>query len=659
MNSLHLVNIETLKTQLKQEKTQAKRITILYKLVQCLYPSDLTAAQQYAEEGIAMAQTEGDQRSLANFSDILAQVCRIHGQFSEALHLLEQSLHIREILEDKEKIANIYNSIGVINENQDNYAEALRYYSKSLDIYQHIKNEFGQANVLNNIGIIQFKRGNYIAALENYYSALEVYELLKLNAQLAGTLNNIGVIYKRQGDYKRAKYFYEKCLNIRQELGDKSGMALSFMNIGNLYKEQEEYNKALDYHQQSLMLRVAIDDRETGSSHLAIAATLVKLDQLEVATSHYLNAWKLSRELLISSMEVNAVVGLAKICAVHKQKAIIEEMIRREMGEAYQSMEVLLHNALHAAEKIEHVNATCILYKSLADFYRQKEDFAKAYQFLEKHITTNNQLLDAQKLETINNLRNKHELEQKEKLQKINSELEETIRIRTEQLTMQNLQLKEYARIVAHDLKEPVRNIGTFANLLKKQFADTIDDEVKEYLHFILFNTNHIEQLLKDLMSYTILSNNEIADCQPVSLNQLLENLTHLLHARIQESGTRLEIANMPPVKVQETHLKQLFQNLLQNAIKFRCKNVPCVIKMNYIEQEKSYLFSVKDNGIGIPTASQQEVFRLFNRLDKKRFEGTGVGLAICKKIVNMYGGNIWLESEEGTGTTFFFTLPK
>ncbi len=659
MNNLHLVNIETLQSQLKQETSDQKRLPILQKLVKRLYPSELSAAQQYAEEGLRIALQVKDKKATANLSNMIAQVYRIHGNFKASLNHLQQALHIQKELKDKINIANIYNSIGVIHENQDNYAEALRFYAKSLNTFEQLKNEMGQANVRNNIGIVQFKRGNYIAALENYYAALQVYESLKVESQLASTYNNIGVIYKRQGDITRARCYYDKCLHIRKRLGDKSGIALSFMNIGNLLKEQGTYEEALEYHQNSLQLRSNINDRETGFSHLSIASTFLKLKQLNESAKHYLEAWQLSQEVKIGSMEVQALEGLVRIYFMHEHPMQIEAMIVAGMGEQYKGIEALLHHALQTAEKIEHTNAISTVCEALGTLYQQKDDFEQAFFYLKKHIEFNKKLLDAQKLDAINQLQNKHELDQREKLQKINSELEETVRIRTEQLTYQNLQLKEYARIVAHDLKEPVRNISTFSNLLEQRFSDILDEEGKEYLHFILFNTRHIDQLLKDLMTYTVLSNNEIADCAPISLNDILSNLQQILFSRIQETGTHLDISSLPSIKAQATHINQLFQNLLQNAIKFRRKDVPCVIKVNAVEQATHYLFSIKDNGIGIPLSFQKEVFRIFNRLDKKRFEGTGIGLAICQKIISMYGGEIWLESQEGVGTTFFFTLPK
>jgi len=167
-----------------------------------------------------------------------------------------------------------------------------------------------------------------------------------------------------------------------------------------------------------------------------------------------------------------------------------------------------------------------------------------------------------------------------------------------------------------------------------------------------------MHQLLKDLLQYAAIGNNGEPPGE-VDLNEVLQSVMDNLQMKIKESGATIEAMELPEVKADRTRMIQLFQNLAANALKFRSDRPPEIV-FTCAEQQKGWLFAVKDNGIGIPEEEQEQVFRIFQRTGAgKAYEGTGIGLAICEKIIHQLGGKIWMESVEGHGSVFYFTIPE
>ena len=230
--------------------------------------------------------------------------------------------------------------------------------------------------------------------------------------------------------------------------------------------------------------------------------------------------------------------------------------------------------------------------------------------------------------------------------------------IQNRKLERKNDELQRFAYIASHDLKEPLRNIGSFATLLKRRFKGELGEEADDYIDFITNNVSRMYDLLHEILIYSKLENEDILE-ELVSLEEVVNMVIGTFKGKIMENGVDIMVANLPDVKGHKLHLGQLFQNLISNSIKYSDKKNPKVeigIKEKF--QGNDIVFFVKDNGIGIDMEFRDQVFEIFKRLHgKDDYEGTGVGLAICKKIVNQNNGEIWVESELGKGATFYFTL--
>jgi PAS domain S-box-containing protein len=222
-----------------------------------------------------------------------------------------------------------------------------------------------------------------------------------------------------------------------------------------------------------------------------------------------------------------------------------------------------------------------------------------------------------------------------------------------------NADLEQFAYSATHDLQEPLRAVTAYCQLLQRRFLGGLGPEADEIIGFCVGGATRMELLINDLLAYTRASGALEAAQETVDLNVAFEAALLNLSAAIVQSGASVTRDLLPAVRIGTTHFQQILQNLIGNAIKYR-SDAPPRIHVSAREQDGAWLFSVQDNGIGIDPQYHEQIFGLFKRLHSgAKYPGTGIGLAICKKLVERYGGRIWLQSEEGQGTTFFFTLPQ
>lgn len=231
------------------------------------------------------------------------------------------------------------------------------------------------------------------------------------------------------------------------------------------------------------------------------------------------------------------------------------------------------------------------------------------------------------------------------------------------ELARSNADLEQFAYISSHDLREPLRAVSSFASLLSKRYHGKIDTEADTVIEFIINGVKRMETLINDLLAYSRVAKSNVHE--PVNCEKLLEEVLSDLRDPIGKNRAIVTHDALPTLKADPMELRQLFQNLLSNAIKFHGKESP---RIHISAQRRSnpeengrqeWVFLVKDNGIGIEPQYAKRIFVIFQRLhSQSEYPGTGIGLAICKKIVERYGGHIWVESEAGEGSTFRFTIP-
>lgn len=240
-------------------------------------------------------------------------------------------------------------------------------------------------------------------------------------------------------------------------------------------------------------------------------------------------------------------------------------------------------------------------------------------------------------------------------LKKLNIILEE----RAIKLQQSNEELEQFAYVASHDLQEPLRMVTSFLSLLERKYDGQLDDKAKQYIHFAVDGAKRMRQIILDLLEFSRVGRIR-EELDSIDMNQMIEGIFALNKERIDHLKAKIIYDQLPIIKSYETPVYQVLQNLVSNSLKYHSTSEEPRIEIKIEDKEQEWLFSVKDNGIGIDPSYHDKVFQLFQRLHTKdEYSGTGIGLSLCKKIIEDMNGKIWLESAEGKGSTFYFTLPK
>ncbi|MES1161009.1 MAG: ATP-binding protein, partial [Bacteroidota bacterium] len=240
--------------------------------------------------------------------------------------------------------------------------------------------------------------------------------------------------------------------------------------------------------------------------------------------------------------------------------------------------------------------------------------------------------------------------------QEVNSSLEKKVRIRTAEIESKNKELEQFAYVASHDLQEPLRTISGFVELIQKQYRGKFDANADKLLDYISQASDRMKILIKDLLDYSRIGREK--EIKQVDCNNLLAEVLADLEQVIKESGATVRSERLPVLHAYPTELKLLFQNLITNSIKFHKPGLAPAVAIGSEKENGHWKFSVRDNGIGIDQQFTERIFIIFQRLhNRTQYEGSGIGLAHCKKIAELHGGHIWVESEPGEGSRFFFTI--
>lgn len=242
-----------------------------------------------------------------------------------------------------------------------------------------------------------------------------------------------------------------------------------------------------------------------------------------------------------------------------------------------------------------------------------------------------------------------------ESLKELNIKLEK----HAKELALSNAELEQFAYVASHDLQEPLRMVTSFLTQLDIKYKPQLDEKAHQYIEFAVDGARRMRQIILDLLDFSRIGKHEDS-LQEVSLSQIVAEVLKLQGKLIEESSAQFQIGDLPTLHTYRSPMVQVFQNLIGNALKYRNKETSPLIKINAVESESEWLFSIEDNGIGIEKEYFDRVFIIFQRLhSKNEYSGTGMGLAIVKKILENIGGQIWVNSKAGAGSIFYFTMPK
>jgi PAS domain S-box-containing protein len=288
-----------------------------------------------------------------------------------------------------------------------------------------------------------------------------------------------------------------------------------------------------------------------------------------------------------------------------------------------------------------------------SSFRFRKPDDTYAYVYERGFITRNEQR------KAIRMIGATRDITQQKESEILLKELNDQLKTRAEELANSNVELERFAYVASHDLQEPLRMVSSFLQLLQKKYERQLDVTANKYINLAVDGSNRMKRLINDLLQFSRITSSPMA-LKPIDTNEILIELQEMFKMKLQTCNGKIQVENLPIVNADKTPMMQLLQNLISNALKYKSIERDPVIQVSAIEGLLEWTFVVEDNGIGIESKFFDKIFVIFQRLhNKDEYSGTGIGLAICKKIVERFNGKIWLESIAGKGSKFYFTIPK
>jgi signal transduction histidine kinase len=583
-------------------------------------------------------------------------------------------------------------------------ANAMNYLkeAKKIDTTQLSQVEY--ASLLGNEGKIFLGLNDYERSQEMFLKQLSVYEKYNYKEGIAKVNFNLGGLFFEQNDFDQALLNYQKSLDYAEELNDVKGKMKTLNAMGQTRGRMQDYTRSLSACSDALLLARASNDRmEIAKINANLGFACEHLGRYDDALEYYNTALDVAEE-----MNNKRLVG-----QISKELGNIHLATGDEMQAG-----VFFAKALASANATDSKLLKKNIYESLWPFYEQTGKDSLAYDCLKKLLAIKDELYNDERTRHLINNQIRYETEQREQevkqlkareleskltIQKqrmsnyvliivvllalilvvalynafrrkksYNEELEKEVKKRTSDLEKSNAQLKEsnhlleqsnvelerFAYIASHDLKSPLRNVISFLNLIERKLKPVEDQNIAEYLRFASENARQMHQLIQDVLEFSRVNSKDHSKSQ-VDLNETLMLISQNLKDEMERKNAVVFANYLPVIEANSVHILQLLQNLISNGLKYNRSKQPRVVVSHRAEEEK-HVFSVRDNGIGISPEYHEQIFEMFKRLHtKEEFAGTGIGLALCRKIVHNHGGSIWLESSEGQGTTFYFSIPK
>ncbi len=578
----------------------------------------------------------------------LAIVHRKNGNFRTAFSYYEKVFDIAEKINDYEMIASTYHGLGMLHRETGIYDKAISYYLKSLDIsikmqspkniivshieisetylktkdYEkallHIEKAYKLAisqqsqdikeketdvqlaNILKCYGEILFERENTEGALKKYDEAIAIYRKIDLKVYIARTLMSIADVYFKKQQFAQVSATYKDCLKYESQFLESDQAELHY-KIGVLHRQQNRNAEAETEFLKSLKIAEKLDYKEIAqrANYQMFLLCFDKHENPRALT--YLNVANALNDSLFNANKT-------------RQTAEMELKFDSEKREN----EI---NTLRARE------TRFLLIVSISAFLM-------IVLFLGFLIQMRGRSFIAMKIKN-------------DEIQQQYKRLEESNEI-----------LSQFAYVAAHDLKEPLRSIGSYVGLIQMKYAKDLPPDAKEYMQFVNSGVKRMYSLLTDLLDFS-----QVISQQPgaevIRPDEVLEDVKANLRNAIESKNAQvLCMDNLPSIRMNRSHLLQLFQNLIGNALKFT--TITPIVRIEGREENGNIVLTIEDNGIGINKEYGSKVFVLFQQLNKKdKFDGTGIGLTICKNIVEKYNGRIWFDSEENIGTKFYISIPS
>jgi len=538
---------------------------------------------------------------------------------------------------------------------------AHEYFIKVIKLREEAGDEIGLIGDFYSYGSLSFYQKNYNKALENYKKTLVLAKKHNNETFIYNATSALGATYEQIGELAQSLVYNAEALKLAKEQNYDVGISYAFHNFGSNYAVQNNHEKALEYFDRSLATKKANDKFGKAGDYIAIGKSHLYLKNYAQAKESLEKALQLGIDIKAKTRIASAHEQLAKVYkgtgnlrkeneCLNMYIAVKDSMLNEEAIKEIRQREYSYKMAQNEKQIIVLKSETEILKAEKRVSYLKNIFWILAFCSLAVVVVV--LFYNWKKQQNMARLLQEKHYEIEEKNEKI--------QIQNRLLEQSNVELQNFAYVASHDLKEPLRMVNSFSGLLKRKYNDVLDDRGQEYMYYITDAVDRMGTLLDDLLDYSRVTTSD-KNSEAVNTGNVAAKVRMNLTPRLEEKSGDVIINydKMPEIQGNKSQFGQLLQNLISNGLKFQ-NGKPPVVEVDCQERKKDYLFSVKDNGIGISKENQAKVFDMFTRLHtREQFEGTGIGLSTCKKIVNRHGGKIWVESEVGQGATFFFTVSK
>jgi signal transduction histidine kinase len=640
---------------------------------------DFPTAVSHINQVIDWAQKNNNTAYLFRCYRIKGYIFEQNNDLEQAAKAYSDALNLQSKVSNTEKM-DIFLDWAILNKRRGDYTTAKEYYQNTLKIAETI-NDFEMIGfAYNGLATVHGALSDFEKAIEYYLKALESAEKVGKKTSISMSFRNIAVIYMKAQNYDLALKNVEHAYWVALQSNDSTAIAHSLETHGRVLNAKGNPSAAIAKHQEALTIMEKVGDKRfTVELLMQIGESYVQLNQLENAERYYKRCADFE-QFMDYYEHPNYYFKWGNLCMKTQRTDLALTAFNKSLELAQKGQ---------FKDLIQKNNA------ALAVLYKQIKDFPKAFNCLEKASAYSDSLFNEANTKHITEAQFKYNVAQGERqiqaLQlkqsrswfilalsifglvtawliyflrakamnnKVLLQKNSEIQLQNRRLQDSNEILHQFAYASAHDLKEPLRSIGSFTSIIAKRYVHLLPPEAGEYMSFVTGGVKRMESLLSGLLEYsTIIAEDHTVE-KAFRLQNVLDDVVKNLQAKIVEQNAVIEFDNCDTsLFVSRLHLIQLFQNLIGNALKFSSETPK--ISVNCQFKKEVILISIKDNGIGIKQEHGDKIFKLFQRLSRSpQYEGTGIGLTICKNIVEKHSGKIWFDSQEGQGTTFFIELP-
>ena len=659
------------------DPSKKKEVSLLLKQMEDNVYQDLGKVLELGSKAITVAE------EIYSIDDLLKIYSKIglcyenHNQQDSALIYYNYALEYADQLGDESRILGVYNDLAITYRRKTMYKESREYYLKALAIARKTENKLALENTYHGLGSLYRDIGDYENAVKNFLESIKLAEERGHEEYVVHSMQFLALTYAEAGKSDSALRVIQEAVDKAQATQDTMLHGIVFFDYGKILSTDKKFSEAQQKFEKSLDYFQSIGHKPLIARSLFYLADNYS-QQGDFETAH---------DMFIECTKNEQFISLRG-----------QTDLNFKLGELYMnegdinSAKIFFEKSLILSEKQSFKDFLQKNHYELYKIYDSEENQTKTLFHLSKYSAVRDSLFNEERTKAITEMQFKYHSEKSERdIEKLQNKQERTafmsimalffllaigfggiaflarrnnnrLRLKNSEINSKNVKLKEsnkvlqqFAYVAAHDLKEPLRSIGSFTNLIQRRYGKDLNEEANEYMGYVQTSVKRMDGLLRSLLEYSGITMQQ-SGSESISTRNVVQGVLQNLHNQITEKNARIEAVNLLNVSMTEAHLTQLLQNLIGNSIKYNERS-PHIQISTHLSEGRVH-FTLKDNGIGMDAANGEKVFNLFYQENKISQEGSGIGLAICKNIIEKYDGDIHYDSKQGEGTTFFFDLP-